>query len=99
MAGENKIEKLYTLAMSSKPSEQPKRAWLGLKCPKCDMKLDKKSAEENIFVGNNGTEFANKVGSDADLAQGVYQLHIDHFICKNCNYEFAKYQTKLLEDN
>jgi hypothetical protein len=98
MTGESKIEKLYMVSTNCIKSEQPKRSLLSLKCPKCDTKLDKESVEERIFVGKGGTEFANKVGTDAELTLGVYNLHIDHFVCKNCSYEFAKAQTRLLED-
>jgi hypothetical protein len=86
---EEKLQKLYSLAMNSAQSLPPKRALFAWKCPKCGGKLDRESLKEMIFAGEGGSEFANKVISEAGLPQGVYNLRIDHFTCK-CDYEFAK---------
>lgn len=91
------IEKLYDLSLKSANVPSPKRVLLGFKCPKCGSKLDRESEKEMIFVGEAGTEFANKVGKNANLAVGAYSLRIDYFKCK-CGYEYAKAKTDLFED-
>lgn len=90
MAEEEKLEKLYVLALNSAKSPQPKRALLGSKCPKCDSKLHKEAVKRLIFSGEEGSEFAKKVTSDAGMPPGVYELSITHFSCTKCGYEYAK---------
>ncbi len=82
---EEKLHKLHSLAMSSGQSLQPKRAFLGWKCPECGGKLDK----ETVLAWGEVSEFANKVISEAGLPKSTYALQIDHFTCE-CGYEFAK---------
>ena len=82
-----KALKLYSLATDSEQSLKPKHSLFTWKCPKCGAKLSKESIKESIAPG---TEFEDKVLSDAGLGPGVYYLHINHFNCGACGYDYAE---------
>lgn len=84
-----KMEELYTLAVKTAQSPKPKQVLLVWKCPKCNSKLRKKSLKEMALAGEGGSEFVNRIVSEAGNPPGVYTLSINHFVCK-CGYQFAK---------
>jgi hypothetical protein len=87
---EERLQQLYALAMSSKDTPPPKRAFLSWKCPKCGSKLHKESLKELIVGVEGENTFVNTVIKEASLTPGAYYLHIEHFTCPSKDYEFAK---------
>ncbi len=87
---EEKIAKLYEVVEKSAQLPLPKRALLGWKCPKCSSRLSKNTAKAIIFSGEGGSDFAKKVVAKAGLAPGLYSLTVQHFTCKQGDYEFAR---------
>ncbi len=85
-----KLEKFYSLVLSSAQTPPPKYTLFGAKCPKCGSKLSKETVKETIYAGEGATEFGNKVIiKDAGAGPGLYNLHIDNFSCK-CGYQFGR---------
>ncbi len=97
-SNEEKLEKLYDTVEKTAQAPHPKRSLFGMKCPKCGNKLSKETAKGTIFDGEGGTAFAKKVTAKAQLPVGVYTLAIEHFKCKQCDYEFAEADVSTVEE-
>jgi hypothetical protein len=90
------VKGLYERSKSGEWPLRPKQTIFRWKCPKCNGKLNKKSAKTPLYAEAGGNEFANRVINDHGVSPGLYNITVDHFTC-SCGYEYISVKLDQVE--